>query len=158
MFTFSPAEAVLAGLLACRRYGALRGTLLGGALVCASIYMLPPVSCGCFGPILRRCDGTLRFWAPVRSDLKNLASQQEIYFSDAYTYSSDPGELAFTPSQGVTVVIEAGAEGWVAWAAHDHLDAGEGCALYVGTPPGGAVGELLADAGPGALRCTRDLP
>ena len=45
------------------------------------------------------------YFAAMKSDLKNLASQQEIYYSDAYSYSSDTANLAFTNSDGVTVII-----------------------------------------------------
>lgn len=156
MFTFSPWEAALAWLLACRRLGRVRGTLLGLGLGCLSIYMLPPVSCGCFPTLLRRCAPSLRWYAAVRSDLKNLASQQEIYFADHASYSADPVALAFVHSDGVRVVVEASEEGWAAWSTHDVLDSDEGCAMYHGTPPGGLVGDLLAEAGPGELSCTYD--
>jgi hypothetical protein len=155
MFAFSGWEVALGYLLACRRFGLARGTLVGIGLACLSIYMLPPTSCGCFRPILRRCDATLRWFAPVRSDLKNLASQQAIYFSDQGSYSEDPTALAFVHSQGVRVTIEATREGWAAWATHSVLDDGEGCAMYGGTPPAGVVGDLLAGAESGELRCTR---
>ena len=41
----------------------------------------------------------------MKSDLKNLASQQEIYYSDYYTYTSNTTQLGFVDSEGVTVTI-----------------------------------------------------
>mgnify|MGYP002066255616 CR=1 FL=1 len=43
------------------------------------------------------------YFAAMKSDLKNLASQQEIYYSDAYAYTSSAADLAFTNSDGVVV-------------------------------------------------------
>jgi len=48
---------------------------------------------------------TRAYVAAMKSDLKNLASQQEIYYSDEYSYTSSVSALAFTPSDGVTVNI-----------------------------------------------------
>src|SRR5690606_34194848 len=49
------------------------------------------------------------YFAAMKSDLKNLASQQEIYYSDTYEYTSDQDDLGFVASSGVTVVIAANA-------------------------------------------------
>ena len=48
---------------------------------------------------------TRAYVAAMKSDLKNLASQQEIYYSDEYSYTSSVSALAFTPSDGATVNI-----------------------------------------------------
>ena len=158
MFFFTPAEALLAGLLALRRFGRLRGSLLAVALFAGSIYALPPVACGCL-PSLRRCDTSLRWMSWVRSDLKNFASQEEIYFSDAGVYSSSAEEIGCVTSDGITVVFEATPDGWAAWGTHAALDDREGCAIFYGTPPeldalGPVAAELLARAAPGELSCT----
>ena len=83
------------------------------------------------------------YYAAMKSDLKNLASQQEIYYADYYTYSSVLADLGFTQSEGVTVTPSAvTATGWAATATHSALTgANDGCAIYygnVGTVP--AVG------------------
>ena len=45
------------------------------------------------------------YFAAMKSDLKNLASQQEIYYADYYTYTSNTTNLGFVDSEGVTVTI-----------------------------------------------------
>jgi hypothetical protein len=44
----------------------------------------------------------------MKSDLKNLASQEEIYYSDTYEYSNVVASLGFVSSSGVTVTITGG--------------------------------------------------
>ena len=93
------------------------------------------------------------YFAALKSDLKNLASQQEIYYSDWYTYSTVAATLGFVDSDGATVAIGAGdAVGWSATATHDGLTASEGCSLYYGTvstPP-----TLGSPTAPGEVACT----
>jgi type IV pilus assembly protein PilA len=91
------------------------------------------------------------YFAAMKSDLKNLATQQEIYYSDHYLYTTNTTNLGFVSSEGVNVGIgEATNTGWAATATHDALGTGEGCAIYYGdataptaptTPTAG--GELL---------------
>jgi len=53
--------------------------------------------------------------AAVTSDLKNVASQQEIYLSNEYAYASDVGDLTITITDRVTITInEATGSGWAA--------------------------------------------
>ena len=55
----------------------------------------------------------------MKSDLRNVASQQEQYFTYNGTYSNDLGLISMTSSQGVTItVIEANGRGWSATATH----------------------------------------
>ena len=61
------------------------------------------------------------YFAAMKSDLKNLASQQEIYYSDAYAYWTSFADLAFTNSDGVTVSPTASSSGWSASATHAAL-------------------------------------
>ena len=77
------------------------------------------------------------YFSAMKSDLKNLQSQQEIYYSNPannYTYTDDLDALEFAPSQGVTAAIgEASNTGWSATAEHAALDnATQTCAVYVG--------------------------
>ena len=73
------------------------------------------------------------YFAAMKSDLKNLASQQEIYYSDEYTYSQSSADLGFVQSDGVTVVISANSTGWNAMATHTALATSQGCAIYYGS-------------------------
>ena len=93
------------------------------------------------------------YFAAMKSDLKNLASQQEIYYSDAYAYSTVVADLAFTNSDGVTVTIAASSSGWSGTATHAALGTAEGCSIYYGTATAVAVGTATPTQ-PGEVACT----
>ena len=91
------------------------------------------------------------FVSTVRSDLKNLATFQEMHHNGAYTYSTSLGTLNYRPSDGVTIKInEATGSGWAATAAHAGLSA-EHCGIYQGTAVASG-----GDPGPaeGVIACT----
>jgi prepilin-type N-terminal cleavage/methylation domain-containing protein len=72
------------------------------------------------------------FFAAAKADLRNLATQQEVYHNIAYTFSTVEADLGFVESDGVDVVIgEATGTGWSATAVHEGLP-GELCAMYHG--------------------------
>jgi hypothetical protein len=79
--------------------------------------------------------------AAMKSDLKNLASAQEIHLADHGRYSSTVESIELVPSDGVTVTIEwAGDRGWAARAVHSSLYgpyAGADCVAAVGS--GGVI-------------------
>jgi prepilin-type N-terminal cleavage/methylation domain-containing protein len=57
--------------------------------------------------------------AAVKSDLANLAKEQEAYFSEHASYAPTLAQLRTTPSPGVTVtLVETSATGWSATAVH----------------------------------------
>ena len=72
--------------------------------------------------------------AAVTSDLKNMASQQEVYLSQHNAYATSAGQLAeFTLSSNVTVSInEADGRGWAATATHAGLS-GSQCGFFFGS-------------------------
>ena len=83
------------------------------------------------------------FFKAMQSDLRNLQSQQELYFSlpaNNYQYSNavanwPAGDI--TVSQGATVAVVAGTnQGWAATSAHAALAATQYCAVFVGTAAG----------------------
>jgi prepilin-type N-terminal cleavage/methylation domain-containing protein len=94
------------------------------------------------------------YFAAMKSDLKNLASQQEIYYSDEYSYSTSAANMGFVSSDGVTISISDGnATGWAASAIHSALAASEGCGIYYGT---GITAPSLGGPGqPGEMGCTQ---
>ena len=92
------------------------------------------------------------YFAAMKSDLKNLASQQEIYYSDAYSYTTTTADLAFTNSDGVTVTITASTSGWTGTATHAALGTAEGCAMYYGTAT--APTSPTTPTQPGEVACT----
>jgi len=72
------------------------------------------------------------FVSTMKADLRNLASLQEIYHNQHFTYSIAPADLGMAPSEGVTITIGEGTgTGWSAAASHVGL-VGESCALYHG--------------------------
>ncbi len=88
------------------------------------------------------------FVSTIKSDLKNLATHQEIHHNDAYTYSTSLSTLNYQPSSGVTITInEATGAGWAATAAHaglvtDHCGIYQGNAAVAGGDPGAAEGVI----------------
>jgi Tfp pilus assembly protein PilE len=74
--------------------------------------------------------------AAVTSDLKSLASQQEIYLSNTFSYAANTTALApdFTGTDNVTLTVnEATGTGWAATGTHTGLDTGVQCGLYFGS-------------------------
>jgi len=72
------------------------------------------------------------FLSAMKADLRNLATQQEIYHNIAYSFSTVELDLGFVESDGVDVVIgAANGTGWSATAVHQGL-IGEVCAMYHG--------------------------
>jgi prepilin-type N-terminal cleavage/methylation domain-containing protein len=93
------------------------------------------------------------YFAAMKSDLKNLASQEEIYYADAYSYTSNTTQLAFTNSEGVNVTISGvSTSGWAASATHSALGSAQGCAIYYGTAT--APSAPTAPTMPGEMLCT----
>jgi prepilin-type N-terminal cleavage/methylation domain-containing protein len=83
------------------------------------------------------------FMASMKSDLRNLATLQDIYHNNTFSYSTVAADLAFTNSDAVTVTIsEATGAGWGATSAHAGFP-GAVCGLIQGnaTPVGPATVE-----------------
>ena len=70
----------------------------------------------------------------MRSDLRNLMTAQESYFSDYGTYTTNTGDLkGFSRTTNVNVSIpEANGAGWYATATHNSLTATQSCQIAVG--------------------------
>ncbi len=92
------------------------------------------------------------FVTTMKSDLKNLATYQEIHHNGAFTYSTSLTSLDMTPSDGVTITInEATGAGWAATAAHAGLSS-EHCGIYQGNA---AVAGGDPGTAEGVIACTR---
>ena len=92
------------------------------------------------------------FISTMKSDLKNLASQQEMYHNTAFSYSNSLTTLGTTTSDGVTITInEATGQGWAATASHAGLTA-EHCGLYQGNAAAAGGDPGLAE---GVIACTQ---
>jgi len=94
------------------------------------------------------------YFAAMKSDLKNLASQQEIYYSDTYEYTNVIVSLSFVSSSGVNSTIIGGTDGWSATATHAALAATDGCAIYYGNAAAVSLGTAVP-IGPGDMACTQ---
>ena len=67
----------------------------------------------------------------MKSDLKNLASQQEIYYADHYVYTSSSTALGFANSEGVSLgTVTVTGVGWSASATHSGTS--DTCAVFYG--------------------------
>jgi hypothetical protein len=72
--------------------------------------------------------------AAVKSDLRRLASAQEVFRADEDRYALLASDLGFEPSLAVSIVMEgATATGWS--ARGDHPDMRWTCAIYAGDAP-----------------------
>jgi prepilin-type N-terminal cleavage/methylation domain-containing protein len=92
------------------------------------------------------------YFAAMKSDLKNLASQQEIYYSDNYAYSGVVADLGFVNSDGVLVSLASvSSSGWAASATHAALGTTEGCAIFYGTAT--APTSPTTPSQPGEIAC-----
>ena len=136
---------VLAALIV-RRFGLVRSSVTALVLVMMAIAVMPPT----FG-----CSRESAYRAAMKSDLRNLASQEEIYYSDHNAYTSSAKDLAFTHSQGVKITVYATQKGWAAWATHAALGSSQGCAIYFGESPVSQemIGEVTPTQ-PGVMVCT----
>ena len=77
--------------------------------------------------------------AAMRSDLRNLASVQETYWTQNQKYYGgvipDLANFEYSPSRGVTVtVVSATSAGWSATAAAPGLST-QTCSVFYGTTP-----------------------
>ena len=89
--------------------------------------------------------------ATVIMDLKNLASQQEVYHGDNMTYAPDVTSIpGFVTSEGVVISVnEADGRGWAATATHDAVPNRQ-CGIYYGlASAGNAVPATVA----GVITC-----
>lgn len=67
-----------------------------------------------------------------RSDLANLATQQEIFYYTGHVYAPTPGQVGVSGSNGVTLtVLEATGSGWSASTSHTATSIR--CAVFYGT-------------------------
>ena len=87
----------------------------------------------------------------MKSDLRNMVTAQESYFSDAATYYNGPlpgPAMAYGPSQNVTIALSnVTATGWAAVASS--TSSSRTCAIYIGAAPPPAPA-----TSPGVTACT----
>ena len=93
------------------------------------------------------------YFAAMKDDLKNLASQQEIYYASEYSYTAEKSDLAFISARDVSISVNADSEGWSATATHVALEPIEGCSIYHGSIPTPTL--LVPPSAPDEVACTR---
>ena len=72
------------------------------------------------------------YLAAMKTDLKNLATQQDIYYDQSYAFATQLSDANHAQSEGVAILInEATGQGWAASATHFGLP-GESCGIYHG--------------------------
>lgn len=72
------------------------------------------------------------FRSSMMADLKNLATQQEIYHNENFAFASALADAEAVTSEGVTITInEATGTGWSATAAHAGVPSQQ-CGVYHG--------------------------
>jgi prepilin-type N-terminal cleavage/methylation domain-containing protein len=83
--------------------------------------------------------------ATMMSDLRNLATAQEIYYREHMTYADDltlvSDNMNPSPKSAITIA-DAHASGWAAWTRMDATD--ERCELYVGRDVSSTLGYATA--------------
>ena len=141
--------SVKAKLLEARRAGF---TLIELLIVIVIIGILAAIAIPKFGKTRERA-----YFKAMMSDLRNLHSQQEVYYANQinnYSYAGATTDIAtYNVSQGVTVTIsEAGTTGWGATATHVALASDQICAIYAGTVATVPDPALT----PGVVTCTNE--
>ena len=92
-------------------------TLIELLIVVVIIGILASIAIPKFSAIRERA-----YMSALRADLRNLANQQDVYYNDNYSYSTDSLALEFTASSGVIMTLSEGtSQGWSASASHAAL-------------------------------------
>jgi len=85
------------------------------------------------------------YMATMKTDLRNLVTAQEGYFSDNQAFTTDLTALNFDPSTNVTIVVNSAANAdWDATATHS-LVSGKQCDVAVGAAVTGTMKEGVPD-------------
>ena len=88
------------------------------------------------------------FLSSLKTDLKHLATQQEMYHNTQFSYGNTLALVGGSESDGVTITInEATGTGWAATASHaglvaQHCGVYQGNAAAAGGDPGSAEGVI----------------
>ena len=88
------------------------------------------------------------YYTAMKSDLRNLMTAEEAFFSDSTRYTATLTELNYKSSTGVTIVPALATGGWTATATHSQLASGKQCAIGVGV-----ANPLNSNAGDGEPVC-----
>ena len=102
-------------------------TLIELMIVATLLGILASIALASFNGVKERA-----YIATVKSDLKNIAYAQELYFTNNYTYAqATPLLREYSPSPDVTLIMVASADGWRAKGTHK-ANANVQCAVFHG--------------------------
>ena len=88
------------------------------------------------------------YYTAMKSDLRNLASAEEAFFSDSARYTANLGSLQFASSTGVTTpVVSTYTGAWSATLQHSQLPGAE-CGIGINT-----TNPTVTSAGEGEPAC-----
>ena len=143
-FGIGALDLTIAALCLVRRVGLVRAAFRTFGLCILAVTLMGPIC---------SLGKEKAYFAAMKSDLKNLASQEEIYYADQYAYASSFEDLGFVQSYGVTIVLYSSQTAWTALATHAALGPSEGCALYYGDALTPTFAQVQPSA-PGEIACT----
>ena len=95
----------------------------------------------------------MAYFAAMKSDIRNLAALQELYYATNYQYTSSLSSLDFVASEAVNVTATGSSSGWSATARHTALGTSEGCAVYFGNETAPTIGSVTPTE-EGQIACT----
>jgi prepilin-type N-terminal cleavage/methylation domain-containing protein len=111
------------------RRAARRGfTLIEAMIVMVIVGILAGIAIPKFSGMRREA-----YIASMRSDLRNLVSAEELFYSDSGRYAADPAHLNVRPSANMAVSLAVGPGYWTATATHALVTDGFSCAIAVNT-------------------------
>ena len=94
------------------------------------------------------------YYSAMKSDLRNLASQQGLYHQSTYSYTAVRADLNYYLTAGVSMDLAATTGGWSASVIHSGLGTSEGCVVFYGDATTKTVGPTTASSA-GEVACTR---
>lgn len=94
------------------------------------------------------------YYSTMKADLKNLATAQEIYYQNSYSYTTISADLPHDLTDGIAMGSAATASGWSASVFHAALGNAEGCVVFYGNATTATVGATTS-SNPGEVACTR---
>ena len=84
----------------------------------------------------------------MKSDLRNIVTAEEAFFSDSSKYTGTITDLAFQPSPDVTSKLQSGPGWWSATATHSQLPSTQQCGIAMNT-----TNPTVAGANDGEAAC-----
>ena len=94
------------------------------------------------------------YYSTMKADLHNLANQQELYYQNTFSYTTNTALLEYDLSNGITIGSASTSSGWSASVTHSAMGTGEGCVVFYGNAATATVGSTTSTS-PGEVSCTR---